>query len=63
MSWWSGRKSPVGSHQASARAVNRLISSDEAVEGVSRYALDPDAAERLWALSEEAVGERFAFAD
>ena len=37
--------------------------SDEAVEGVSRYALDPDAAERLWALSEEAVGERFAFAD
>ncbi len=36
---------------------------DEAVDGVSRYALDPDAAERLWALSEEAVGERFAFAD
>ncbi|GMM92373.1 SDR family NAD(P)-dependent oxidoreductase [Qipengyuania sp. MTN3-11] len=29
--------------------------------GVRSYALDPDAADRLWALSEKLVGERFAY--
>lgn len=32
----------------------------EAREGVRSYAVDPDAAQRLWALSEELVGERLA---
>ena len=30
--------------------------------GVKAYAVDPDAAERLWAISEKMVGETFAFA-
>lgn len=29
--------------------------------GVEGYAVDPEAAERLWSLSEELVGERFSF--
>ena len=32
----------------------------DALEGVKGYALDPTNAERLWALSERLVGERFA---
>jgi NAD(P)-dependent dehydrogenase (short-subunit alcohol dehydrogenase family) len=32
----------------------------DALEGVRGYALDPTNAERLWALSERLVGERFA---
>lgn len=34
--------------------------SPEAPEGVKSYALDPEAAERLWAVSERLVGQRFA---
>jgi NAD(P)-dependent dehydrogenase (short-subunit alcohol dehydrogenase family) len=34
----------------------------DALDGVKPYALDPDSAERLWAVSEQLVGERFAFA-
>ena len=34
----------------------------DALEGVKSYALDPGNAERLWALSEQLVGQRFAFA-
>jgi hypothetical protein len=30
--------------------------------GVVEEALDPEAAERLWTISEEIVGEKFAFA-
>ena len=29
--------------------------------GVRSYALDPDSAEQLWAMSEDLVGERFAY--
>lgn len=36
--------------------------ADDAPEGVKSYALDPEAAERLWALSERLVGQRFATA-
>ncbi|MEM1111446.1 MAG: SDR family NAD(P)-dependent oxidoreductase [Pseudomonadota bacterium] len=32
---------------------------DQASHGVESYALDPEAAERLWTLSEELVGQRF----
>jgi NAD(P)-dependent dehydrogenase (short-subunit alcohol dehydrogenase family) len=32
----------------------------EAREGVRSYAVDPEAAKRLWTISEELVGERFA---
>lgn len=34
--------------------------SPEAPEGVKSYALDPESAERLWAVSERLVGQRFA---
>ena len=34
----------------------------DALDGVKSYALDPANAERLWAVSERLVGERFAFA-
>ena len=34
----------------------------DAPEGVKSYALDPEAAERLWAVSERLVGQRFATA-
>jgi hypothetical protein len=34
----------------------------DALEGVRSYALDPASAERLWELSERAVGTRFDFA-
>ncbi len=33
-----------------------------AIDGVKSYAIDGENAERLWTLSEKAVGERFAFA-
>jgi hypothetical protein len=33
--------------------------ADCAVATASAYAVDPDAARRLWALSEDLVGERF----
>jgi NAD(P)-dependent dehydrogenase (short-subunit alcohol dehydrogenase family) len=33
----------------------------EAREGVRSYAVDPDAAKRLWTISEELVGRTFAF--
>jgi NAD(P)-dependent dehydrogenase (short-subunit alcohol dehydrogenase family) len=36
--------------------------SDDAPEGYCGYALDPEAAARLWAASEEMVGARFTFA-
>jgi NAD(P)-dependent dehydrogenase (short-subunit alcohol dehydrogenase family) len=32
----------------------------DALDGVKSYALDPQCAERLWAVSEQLVGERFA---
>jgi NAD(P)-dependent dehydrogenase (short-subunit alcohol dehydrogenase family) len=32
----------------------------DALDGVKSYALDAESAERLWTLSEEVVGERFA---
>jgi NAD(P)-dependent dehydrogenase (short-subunit alcohol dehydrogenase family) len=35
---------------------------DDDIHGVSAHALDPEAAERLWRLSEEWVGERFDLA-
>jgi NAD(P)-dependent dehydrogenase (short-subunit alcohol dehydrogenase family) len=38
-----------------------LRSSDEDEVGVESYALDGEAAERLWSVSEELVGERFAW--
>lgn len=34
----------------------------DALDGVKSYALDPENAERLWAVSEQLVGERFALA-
>jgi len=34
----------------------------DALNGVKSYALDPGNAERLWELSEQLVGQRFAFA-
>ena len=34
--------------------------SEGAAGGVRSYAVDPDAARRLWSVSEELVGERFA---
>jgi hypothetical protein len=38
------------------------VSDDESVEeGVRSYAVDPAAAQRLWSLSEELVGEVFSF--
>lgn len=33
----------------------------KAAEGVMSYALDPEAAKRLWAVSEEIIGEKFDF--
>ncbi len=33
--------------------------AEDASEGVRSYALDPDLAQRLWAISEEMVGQRF----
>lgn len=36
-------------------------SDTDTMGGVRSYALDPAAADRLWALSEDAVGERFAW--
>jgi len=35
--------------------------SEKAPDGVRSYALDPDAAKRLWSVSEEMVGESFSF--
>jgi len=35
------------------------VRDEDAMNGVRSYALDPDSAARLWALSEELVGERF----
>jgi len=32
----------------------------DALDGVKSYALDPQIAERLWEVSENLVGERFA---
>ena len=32
----------------------------DALDGVKSYAIDPENAERLWAVSEKLVGERFA---
>ncbi len=40
--------------------VAEIDDAADAPEGVKSYALDPEAAERLWALSERAVGQRFA---
>ncbi|MEO1968709.1 MAG: SDR family NAD(P)-dependent oxidoreductase [Sphingomonadaceae bacterium] len=37
------------------------IDDDSATGGVRSYAVDPDKAEQLWTLSEELVGERFAY--
>jgi hypothetical protein len=34
----------------------------DALDGVKSYALDPTNAERLWDVSEQLVGQRFAFA-
>jgi len=36
-----------------------LRESDEAVEGYMPWAMDPEAAARLWTLSEELLGEKF----
>lgn len=35
--------------------------NDNPVRGVRSYAIDPENAERLWTLSEELVGQRFAY--
>ena len=35
--------------------------SDDPIGGVESYAIDPESADRLWALSEDLVGQRFAF--
>ena len=37
------------------------VDNDSQKEGVRSYALDPDNAEKLWALSEKLVGESFAY--
>jgi NAD(P)-dependent dehydrogenase (short-subunit alcohol dehydrogenase family) len=41
-------------------AVAEVDDREDAAKGVRSYALDPDAAARLWQVSEEMVGERFA---
>ena len=35
--------------------------SDDPIGGVESYAIDPESADRLWSLSEDLVGQRFAF--
>jgi NAD(P)-dependent dehydrogenase (short-subunit alcohol dehydrogenase family) len=40
--------------------VANVDDAENAAEGVRSYALDPDAAKRLWSTSEELVGQRFA---
>jgi NAD(P)-dependent dehydrogenase (short-subunit alcohol dehydrogenase family) len=42
--------------------VAEVNDAPDALEGVKSYALDTNNAERLWALSEKLVGERFTFA-
>ncbi len=42
--------------------VASINEAPDALDGVRSYALDPENAERLWAVSEALVGERFAFA-
>ena len=37
-----------------------LYLADCAIDTAMPYAVDPDAAARLWSMSEELVGERFA---
>ena len=39
--------------------VAEVADAEDAVEGVRSYAVDPDAARRLWEVSEELVGQRF----
>jgi NAD(P)-dependent dehydrogenase (short-subunit alcohol dehydrogenase family) len=39
--------------------VSDVDDAEDAVRGVRSYALDPDLARRLWAVSEEMVGQRF----
>ena len=41
-------------------AIARPKTSDDAPTGYAAWAVDPAAAARLWTLSEELVGERFA---
>lgn len=41
-------------------AVAEIDDREDAAAGVRSYALDPEAAARLWQVSEEMVGERFA---
>jgi NAD(P)-dependent dehydrogenase (short-subunit alcohol dehydrogenase family) len=40
--------------------VAAINDAPDALDGVKSYALDPENAERLWAVSERLVGERFA---
>jgi len=37
------------------------VNDDDPTGSVKSYAVDPDNADKLWALSEEMVGERFAY--
>ena len=39
--------------------VAEIDDAENAAEGVRSYALDPEAAQRLWTLSEEMVGQNF----
>ena len=41
-------------------APKRMSVTEGAAAGVRSYAVDPDAARRLWEVSEEMVGARFA---
>jgi NAD(P)-dependent dehydrogenase (short-subunit alcohol dehydrogenase family) len=41
--------------------VSDINDEENAVEGVRSYALDAEAAEKLWALSEEMVGQQFSY--
>jgi NAD(P)-dependent dehydrogenase (short-subunit alcohol dehydrogenase family) len=41
--------------------VAEIDDDENAADGVRSYALDPEAAKRLWSISEEMVGESFSF--
>ena len=66
---WAGIVAPadeIGGRYCENCHVGNIVAPDATTtavsEGVRAYALDPDAAERLWRKSEELVGETFAAA-
>ena len=57
MAWLTQRQTVLAENVANA---NTPGNNSASFTGVRPWAVDPDAAKQLWAMSEEMLGERFA---